>query len=159
MNSTVDMPFIKLMVEKRNFYYISLSNVLGWFNEKYTFREYITNGECKREFDNKYLYGDEILHEAGSNDDFEADYELRTFYNVALPFFSSSGFKSLCNLFGTPRTHYIKNVFNLVEHTYLHVVSDDNDEYTSLDDSSILIDKIKNLFIKTMINCNNRPLR
>jgi len=157
MNNTLDMSFIRIMVEKRSFYYISLANVFGWFGEQYTFREYITNDNHKQEFDNKYLYGDDALLEAGSNDDFEADYVFRTFYNVSFPYFSSSGFKSLCILFGTPKTHCIKNVFNLVEHAYLQVVSDD--DYTNMDGASILMGKIKSLFIKTMINYNNRPIR
>jgi len=149
------------MVEKQSFYYISLASVLGWFDEPYTFREYITSNECKQMFDNKYLHGDdgdEKLREAGSNDDFEADYVFRTFYNVAFPYLSSSGFKSLCILFGTPKTLYIKNVFNLVEHTYLQVISNE-DNCINTDDSSIIMKKIKDLFIKIMIDYNNRPIR
>lgn len=164
MDKTIDMTFIRLMVEKKGMYYISLGNVFGWFNEPYTFREYITNGEYKQEFDNKYLFGcvtDNKLQEAGSDNDLEADYVFRTLYNVSFPYFSSSGFKSLCIMFDTPRTHYVKNVFNLVEHTYLYVISDDSDDYINLniDGNSRIMEKIKKLFLKVIVDYNNRPIR
>lgn len=162
MNKTIDMTFIRLMVEKRGIYYISLGNIFGWFNMPYTFHDYITNEQYKRDFDNKYLYGcdtDNKLREAGSNGDLEADYVFRTLYNVPFPYFSSNGFKSLCILFDTPRTHYVKNVFNLVEHTYLYVISDESDERLNIDYESRLMERIKRLFLKTIIDYNNRPIR
>ena len=158
MNNTIDMAFIRLMVEKKDFYYISLVNVFSWFGEPYSFREYITNTEYKREFDAKYL-GDNNLMEAGSNGDFEADYILRTLYNVSFPWFSSNGFKSLCVMFGTSKTQYIKNVFNLVENTYLHVIANDDSDMSIEMGSNHLMNRIKGLFIRTMILYNNKPIR
>lgn len=162
MQNTIDMSFIRLMVEKRGVYYISLGNVFGWFGNPYGFREYITNPECKQNFDNKYLYGcvtDNKLQEAGGDGDGDADYIFRTLYNVSFPYFSSNGFKSLCIIFDTPRTYYIKNVFNLVEHTYLHVISEDSDTYLNIDGASHIMEKIKKLFLKIIIDYNNRPIR
>lgn len=161
MQNTIDMTFIRLMVEKRDIYYIPLCNVFGWFNMPYGFREYITNPQRKQEFDNKYLYGDtdNKLREAGGNGDPEADYIFRTLYNVPFPYFSSSGFKSLCILFDTPRAHYVKNVFNLVEHTYLHVISEESEDYINIDGASRIMEKIKKLFLKSIIDYNNRPIR
>ena len=162
MDKTIDMTFIRLMVEKKDMYYIPLCNVFGWLGEPYGFREYITNVSCKQDFDDKYLYGndtDNKLREAGGDCDLEADYIFRTFYNVSFPYFSSNGFKSLCILFDTHRSHYVKNVFNLVEHTYLHVISEESDDYINIDGASRIMEKIKKLFLKTIIDYNNRPIR
>lgn len=161
MKNAIDTTFIRLMVEKQSIYYISLGNIFGWFGEPYGFRDYITNIECKQNFDNKYLYGDESLIEAGSNGDLAGDYIFDKLYGVSFPYFSSSGFKSLCIKFNTQKTHYIKNVFNLVEHTYLHVVSDNSNDQISIgiNGSNQIIEKIKRLFLKAMIDYNNKPIR
>lgn len=158
MNNTIDMDFIKLMVEKKDCYYISLTKVFSWFMEPYSFRLYISNVEYKKAFDAKYLDSEHMV-EAGGVDDLDGDYMFKSIYYVPIPCFSSNGFKSLCDIFGTSKTQYTKNVFNLVESTYFHVINEDYDIQLNVDGSSRLIGRIRELFLKALIIYNNKPIR